>query len=155
MTIAVYLPLFACVVLALGARPLATRLAPRGGAWALTVAALCAAASGVWVLWLLVACLVDDVPGLGGVPRASLPVNDALSLVATLALAWCVVRMAIEFRRQLRLRQDTRALLALPGGELVVLPDRQARAFAVPGRPGRVVVTDTMLRALLRRARRR
>ena len=50
MTVAVYLPLFACAVLALGAGPLATRLAPRGGAWALTVAAVCAAASGLWVV---------------------------------------------------------------------------------------------------------
>jgi len=96
----------------------------------------------------LMASLVDDVPWLGGAPRLSLPVNDVLSLAATVLLAWCLARMAVELRRQLRLRQDTRALLALPGGELVVLPDRQARAFAVPGRPGRVVVTDTMLRAL-------
>jgi hypothetical protein len=148
MTVAVYLPIFACAVLAVGSGPLATRLAPRGGAWALTAAAVCTALSGLWALWLLVASLVDDLPWLGGVPRMSLPVNDALSAGAAVVLGWCLVRIAAELRRQVRLRSDVRGLLALPGGELVVLPDRHARAFAVPGRPGRIVVTDTMLRAL-------
>jgi Peptidase family M48 len=148
VTVAVYLPVLVSVILAVAAGPLARRLPHRGGAWILTVAAVCAAGSGVWTLWLLSASLLDDLPGLPAGLVPAFPVNDLLSVATTVALLACLARTAVEVVRQLRHRRDTRPVLALPGGQLIVIPDQRARAFALPGSPGRIVVTDTMLKAL-------
>jgi hypothetical protein len=147
VSVAVYLPLLVCGLLALVARPLAVRLSPGRGAWALTVAAVVGAIGGLWTVGLLVASLVDDVPFLD-TGQTPLPVNDVLSMVAAVGLAWCAVRLVREWRRQRQVRHELQLVRALPGDDLVVLPDSRAFAFALPGRRGRVVATDTMLRAL-------
>jgi Zn-dependent protease with chaperone function len=147
VTVAVYLPLLVCVLLGVSARPLAARLAPGPGAWTLTVAAVVGAISGLWTVGLLTASLIDDVPLLA-VGQPPLPVHDAVSVVAGVALASSAMRLGREAWRQRRVRRDLREVRALPGDDLVVLPDARALAFALPGRRGRVVATDTMLRAL-------
>ncbi len=152
MSVTVYLPLMVCAMLGIVARPLARRLPPGAGAWTLTAAALVGAVSGLWTVGLLAASLIDDVPILAA-GQPGLPVQDWVSVLAAGVLGWSGVRLAREVLRQRPVRREMRELRALPGDGLVVLPDARALAFALPGRRGRVVATDTMLRALSPRQR--
>jgi Zn-dependent protease with chaperone function len=147
VTIAVYLPLLVCALSGLVARPLAARLPPGAGAWTLAAAAIAGAVSGLWTVGLLAASLIDDVSFLAA-GHPALPVHDSVSVAAGAVLAWSGARLGAEVLRQRRLRRELRQVRALPGDDLVVLPDVRALAFALPGRRGRVVATDTMLRAL-------
>jgi Zn-dependent protease with chaperone function len=145
---AVYAPLVVCTVLALAARWLAAHLPPRSGTWVLAVATATGGLCTLWALGLLALSLVDDLPPVARDDDLDLPVADALSVLAALAVAVALARVALHLRRQRRLGRELRILRALPGSDLVVLPHPRARAFAVPGTPGRILVTDTMLRAL-------
>lgn len=147
MTAAIYAPFAICALLALGA-PLGRRLPPGPGGWLLVAGAGIGAFGTMWTLALLAASLVDDIPALDGEGEFGLPTGDGLSALALLLLGFSTVRLAGELAAQRRLRTDFEVIRRQPGPDLVVLPDPAARAFAVPGRPGRIVVTDTMLRAL-------
>jgi beta-lactamase regulating signal transducer with metallopeptidase domain len=144
MTLAVYLPFVFSVTLAAAAPRLARRLAPGAGAWLLAVAAGVAALACWWSLVLLVASLVDDWPSLAhGQPP--LPVADWISVVAIGVLGWLGWRVARVARARARLR---RALRDMPGEHVVIVRDERIIAFVAPGDPGRIVVSDGMLRAL-------
>jgi Zn-dependent protease with chaperone function len=150
MTLAVYLPIVVCGVLAVSSVLLSRRVAPDVGAWLLAATVAAGALSVMWTLLLLVASLIDDVPGLSHGQRP-LPVNDAVSVAACAILAWSCVRMERRWRAQVRLRRELRVI---PGDGLVVLPDERVVAFVAPGRAGRIVVSRGMLRALTARQRR-
>ncbi|GAA4585335.1 M48 family metalloprotease [Planotetraspora phitsanulokensis] len=150
MTVAVYLPLLVCVVLAVSSRAVAKALPPRAGLWTLTAAAVIAAAGTVWTCLLLGSLLVDDIPAFDAAERL-VPVHDAVSLVGVAILGVGAVRSFLALRRLVQARRRLRRLGALPGGELLVVADARPDAFAVPGSRtggGRVVVTQGMLRAL-------
>jgi Zn-dependent protease with chaperone function len=150
----VYAPLAVCLLLAILAHWTSARLAPRSGTWIMAVSAAIGGLCTLWTLGLLSLSLVDDVPVLARDEGLELPVSDWVSLLALVALGGAVARIAVVLGRRRRWRRSLRVVLDLPGGELVVLPDRHARAFAVPGplwtqsSTGRIVVTDTLLRAL-------
>jgi beta-lactamase regulating signal transducer with metallopeptidase domain len=154
VTTEVYAPLAICVVLAAVARWTSVRLPPRAGTWILALATAVGGICTVWTLGLLALSLVDDLPTLSPDESRDLPVPDWLSVLALVALIVVVARVLNHLRRRRRLRRPARALLDLPGDELVVLPDPLARAFAVPGpafagvRRGRIVATDSLLRVL-------
>jgi len=152
----VYLLLLAPILLSAAGTRLARRLAPSAAARALaaTIAAVAAA-----TLWGLVVLTVGGLGRTGEVLAyarpdpaalaAADPVPRALGILAALLLACGLVRLT---RTLWRRRRDIRALAglrALPAaGDLVVLADEHPDAYALPGTPGRIVVTRGMLQAL-------
>ncbi|WP_412537851.1 M56 family metallopeptidase [Longispora sp. K20-0274] len=148
MRFAVYLPLLATVLAAGGGPWLAARLPARAGLWTVTVGVVVAAAASTWSLMLLVATLVDELPGWERDADPE-PVPDALAVGCAGLLALLCYRVAAAVHRRRRLYRDVRA--ACPAGahgELVVLADDEPRAFALPGGAGRIVVSTGMLRVL-------
>jgi Zn-dependent protease with chaperone function len=136
----------------------ATRVAPRAGAWLLTVGGAVAGACALCVLALLALPVAGRSPEIAETGHWSVRVfaqHDRLSLglawTALAILAFLVgrgglvlVRIAVALRRSFRLSRE----LGRMAGALVVLPDAEPDAYAVPGRPGRVVVTRGLLRAV-------
>lgn len=147
MTWLFFLPVLLVAAATVAVAPVAHRLRPPTGTWCLTglaVAALVAAAGSAG------AVITSGMPGglalaqrYGWcrhiVGHGSSPAAAATALLVVLALG-NVVRL---------LQRERRALRGLGGGpavQVVNLPS--ARAFAVPGRPGSIVVTTGMLSLL-------
>jgi Zn-dependent protease with chaperone function len=157
MRLVVYLPLIVSVLAAVAARPLAERLPPRTAAWLLTGAAVVLAAAtgaGLGLLALAAAVRLPPVDALGGMSLsvvrrddpASLPLGIAAGLLLAAAAA-AAIRAA--WLRTAALAAAHRQARCLPGtGQVVVLADEAADAYAAPGWPGRIVVTSGMLGAL-------
>jgi Zn-dependent protease with chaperone function len=157
MHLVVYLPLVASVLAAVTARPLAERLPPRTAAWLLTGAAVVLAAAtgaGLGLLALAAAVRFPPVDVIGGMSLtvvrrddpAPLPLGIAAGLLLAVAAA-AAIRAA--WLRTTALTAAHRQARCLPGtGQLVVLADEAADAYAAPGWPGRIVVTSGMLGAL-------
>jgi hypothetical protein len=157
MHIAVYLPLVIPLFAAAAARLVAERLPPRTAAWLLAGSAVVLAGASSAVLGLLALSAAVRLPLVDAIGKlslrtvlrtdpASLPVGVvAGALLAAVAVAagratWLRVAALAEAHRQAR---------GLPGaGQLVVLADDAADAYAAPGWPGRIVVTSGMLGAL-------
>jgi Zn-dependent protease with chaperone function len=79
------------------------------------------------------------------------PVSAPIGLLATAAVVVLAARFArAATRRLLAVRDAYRLAAALPdtGSELSVLDTPGPQAYAVPGRPGRIVVTTGLLRSL-------
>lgn len=157
MRIAVYLPLLIPLLAAVGAGPLSRRLPPRAATWLLTVAAVFLAACSSAALALLAATVIVRLPLLAVLGEYSLEVVHRHDPATTSVAVGAGLLLAIATGATMRLVwQRTRAVLAahrharcLPGiTDLVVLADAAPDAFAVPGRPGRVVVSTGMLDAL-------
>src|ERR1700729_1077903 len=157
MRLVVYLPLIVSVLAAVAAHPLAERLPPRTAAWLLTGAAVVLAAAtgaGLGLLALGAAVRLPPVDALGDMSLsvgrrddpASLPLGIAAGLLLPAAAA-AAIRAA--WMRTAALAAAHRQARCLPGtGQLVVLADAAADAYAAPGWPGRIVVTSGMLGAL-------
>jgi Zn-dependent protease with chaperone function len=157
MRLVVYLPLIASVLAAVTARPLAERLPPRTAAWLLTGAAVVLAAAtsaGLGLLALAAAVRFPPVDAIGGMSLtvvrrddpAPLPLGIAAGLLLAVAAA-AAIRAA--WLRTTALTAAHRQARCLPGtGQVVVLADEAADAYAAPGWPGRIVVTSGMLGAL-------
>src|ERR1700733_1059180 len=157
MHLVIYLPLVVSVLAAVAARPLAERLPPRTAAWLLTGAAVVLAAAtgaGLGLLALAAAVRLPPVDALGGMSLsvvrrddpASLPLGIAAALLLAAAAA-AAIRAA--WLRTAGLAAAPRQARCLPGtGQVVVLADEAADAYAAPGWPGRIVVTSGMLGAL-------
>ncbi|MCE4944765.1 M56 family metallopeptidase [Streptomyces albulus] len=157
MIIAVWLPLVMPLLAVPTARRLAESLPPRAAAWLLACCAATLAACTAAALGLLAvagALRLPPVAAFGHLERA-LPGTDAAvtvpaAPVAGALLACCAVavaRRALRHRAELRAARRTADAHGL-AGDLCVLPDPEPDAYALPGRPARVVVTAGMLRAL-------
>ncbi|QXE38373.1 M56 family metallopeptidase [Streptomyces sp. GMY02] len=151
----VWVPLLMPFLAVPAARRVAAALAPRHAAWLLTAVALVLAASSSAALALLV------VPGASYLPvvavlgelleplKAGPPVVAvALALVAGALLVWRTGVLAVAAHRGRAELRRARAAAGGTDGELAVLRDARPDAYALPGRPGRIVVTTGMLRAL-------
>jgi Zn-dependent protease with chaperone function len=153
----VYLPLAVPLLAAACARPLASRLPPHAATWLLTGAAVALAALSTAVLGLLAFTAILRIPLVADISDLSEQVlrhHDPASLSA--AVAACALLAAATAAACRAAWRRARALLAaarharcLPGSsQVVVIPDGAADAYAVPGWPGRIVVTAGMLDAL-------
>ncbi|MEU6537941.1 M56 family metallopeptidase [Streptomyces sp. NPDC047000] len=157
MLVSVYIPFLVSAALAVLARPVARRLPPRPAAWALACAALVAAAGWAGSLALLAFTGVAQIPEIAAEGRWSVaalraedPVYLLVAAVSALVLAAGAVSLGTAAVRQGRhLVRARRECAGLPGGtELAVVDDDVPLAFALPGKPGRIVVSRGMLRCL-------
>jgi hypothetical protein len=157
MHLLVYLPLLFPVPAALAARPLGERLAPWLATWLLTACALALAALSCAALGVLVAAGLVRLPLAalaGGWSLATVRVGDSVSTIEAAVAGVLLVAAALAAIRMLwrRIRALAAAALeaaCLPGhGRLVVVDDTVPDAYALPGLPGRVVVSTGMLDAL-------
>ncbi|MFJ5110459.1 M48 family metalloprotease [Streptomyces sp. NPDC088551] len=155
MTYLVLIPLLMPFLAAPAARRVAAALPPRRAALLLTAAALVLAVSASAALALLV------VPGASYLPAVAVlgelaeplaagppPVTIALALVAGALLVRRAAALTAAARRDRAELRWARALTGGTDGELAVVRDDRPDAYALPGRPGRIVVTTGMLRAL-------
>ncbi|WP_329071151.1 M56 family metallopeptidase [Streptomyces sp. NBC_01429] len=155
MTLLVWVPLLMPFLAVPAARRVAAALAPRHAAWLLTAVALTLAASSSAALAVLV------VPGASYLPLVAVlgdlvepltagppPVAVALALAAGGLLLWRTALVAAAALRERAELRRARAAVAGTRDELAVLRDDRPDAYALPGRPGRIVVTTGMLRAL-------
>lgn len=137
-----------------GRRP-ASHLSPRQAVRLLTAAAAGLAAASTCALALLIVpgathLHVVAAPGhlLTPLSSGSPDAVIAIAVTAGALLAWCAARLVQGVRRRRTQLRRAGMLAAEADGELVVLPDEHPDAYALPGSPGRIVVTSGMLRAL-------
>ncbi len=158
MTTWVLAPLALSVVFGLAAPTLARRLPPALATWLLSSGALVAAGASSASLGLMALVVCAQVPTAAAEGQWSDAVLHSASGVpiwvgtlAGIALVALAVRFVLAFVRRARALVDAHrmaAALPAPGGELAVVDLRTRQALAVPGRPGRIVVTTGLLRSL-------
>ncbi|MET7571123.1 M56 family metallopeptidase [Streptomyces sp. NPDC005492] len=162
MLISVYVPLLITMVIAVFAPRAAALLAPRPAAWSLASAALVASLGWLGSLALLAFAGLVQIPEVAeegrwsvAAVRASDPVYLTVAGLAALTLLASLAGLVVATTRQLRhLRWARRECRLLPGDtELAVLDMELPEAFALPGAPGRIVVSRGMLRCLAERER--
>ncbi|MDX6352893.1 MAG: hypothetical protein QOF84_7683 [Streptomyces sp.] len=151
----VWLPLLMPFLAAPAARRVAAALSPRLAVWLLTATAVGLAACSTAALALLVvpgASYLPVVAVLGDLVRPLTSGEPTVVIASATAaaglLAWRAAALVTAVRRH---RADLHRARSLAGGtdeELAILPDDHPDAYALPGRPGRIVVTTGMLRAL-------
>jgi Peptidase family M48 len=148
-----YLPLVIPALAGAAARPLAARLEPRLATWLLTAATAALAACSAAALALLAGFAAARVPTLATLGDYSLavmqradPIPLPAGALAALALAGAAVAVAVIFRSRARgLAESYRRAAGLPAESIVVVPGPSIEAYALPGRPGRIVVSGRLL----------
>ncbi|MEU6754885.1 M56 family metallopeptidase [Streptomyces sp. NPDC046685] len=157
MHLAVYLPLLFPLLAAPAARPLADRLEPRLATLLLTAGAVVLAAGSTTVLGLLALAGLVRIPLVAQLAHLSPAVlerdDPAWISVAVVAALLLLAVIAVGSRSLYRrVRAVCAAVLeaaCFPGQDaLVVLEEQGADAFAMPGLPGRIVVSTGMLATL-------
>ncbi len=157
MNLAVWAPLLMPLLVVPLTRLLDDRLPPRAVSWLLTAAAAGMAACSTLALGLLAGAGLMRLPFVAALGGLSLPLlrraaPDAIPLACAAGPVLAVILglAARTLRNRLadlaRARSTVRDAGVRSG--LAVLPEEFPDAYAVPGRPGRVVVTAGMLRAL-------
>ena len=153
MTISVYVPAALSLLLAAISRIVVARTAPTRAA-AFVVAAMLCAAAATWGLVLLSATLlgytslVADEALERGVQLQD-PVPKLIGVTAVVLLIFGAVRVARVLRARRATTRELRAVCNSCGtGELAVVALDAPHAFAVPGRPGRILVTRGLLSVL-------
>ncbi|MGW4986246.1 M56 family metallopeptidase [Streptomyces mirabilis] len=155
MRIDVYIPLVLPLLLTAIAPQVGLRVSPALAARVLTIAAVLAATASTWALLLLATTLVNEAPHVATEAgedgrRLPEPVPVAIAVVAIMLL-WLI---GFRLVRALRAHYATRRILERlceghpPDSELIVAASSTPRAFAIPGSPGRILVTAAMLGAL-------
>ncbi|MGW7525762.1 M56 family metallopeptidase [Streptomyces sp. NPDC054783] len=154
MLISVYVPFAVTAVISVLAPRLARRLTPRPAAWALACAALVTAGGWTGSLALLAFTGIAQIPQVAAeghwsvaALRAEDPVYAVVAAVSALVLAASVVSLGVSALRQARqIARVRRECKGLRGDtELAVVDDDAPLAFALPGAPGRIVVSRGML----------
>ncbi len=157
-----YLPLVIPALAGAAARPLAARLEPRQATWLLTSATVALAASSTVALALLAAFAAARAPALAAVGdysqivmRRGDPVSAAAGAAAALALVGAALAVAVLFRSRARALAESyhRAAGLHADDGVVVVPGPAIEAYALPGWPGRIVVSGRLLDRLDHRRR--
>jgi len=152
-----YLPLVIPALAGMAARPLAARLEPRHATWLLTTAAVALAACSLAALALLAAYAAARAPLLAAVGdysqevmRRGDPIPAAAGAAAALALTGAAVAVTVMFRTRARaLAESYRRAAGLQAEDgIVVVPGPAIEAYALPGGPGRIVVSGRLLDCL-------
>jgi Zn-dependent protease with chaperone function len=152
-----YLPLVIPVLAALAARPMAAYLEPRQATWLLTITAVALATCSSVALGLLTAYAAARAPVLATlgdysqqVVRRTDPVPLPTGALAGIALTAAAIAVAVLFRRRaLALAASYRRAAGLHGDDgLVIVRGLGVEAYALPGRPGRIVVSGELLDSL-------
>ncbi|WP_329219816.1 M48 family metalloprotease [Streptomyces sp. NBC_01485] len=157
MTVLLLVPLVLPFLAPALARRTLDRLAPATALWVLTASALalggaCVAALGALVLTGLLrlpafAALGELIHPLR-TPSDHLVLPAAMAATGVLTLStWTVVRSAVRQTRAFRTAR-TQAERRPAAGDLCVVDSPHPDAYALPGRPHRIVVTTAMLRSL-------
>jgi Zn-dependent protease with chaperone function len=153
MTISVYVPAALSLLLAAISQVVVARTSPTRVV-AFVVAAILCAAAATWGLVLLAATLLGDLSLVAdealerGVQLQD-PVPTLIGVTATILLIFGTVRVARVLRARRATHRELQAVCRACGtGELAVVSLDAPHAFAVPGRPGRILVTRGMLSAL-------
>jgi beta-lactamase regulating signal transducer with metallopeptidase domain len=152
----VYLPLLIPVLAAIAVRPLAARMEPRKATWLLTAATLALAACSTIALALLVASAAARVPFVAevrgyspSVVHRADPTSAVTGSVAAVVLTVAALTVVITLRRRARaLAESYRRSAELHDGAVVVVPGPAVEAYAMPGSPGRIVVSGRLFEAL-------
>ncbi|GAA4604400.1 M56 family metallopeptidase [Actinoallomurus liliacearum] len=155
MVLAVWMPLLMPLLAVPLIRLLTDRLSPRSASWLLAATGALLAGCTTLALLSLTGTGLLQIPFVAAIEHLSpfllrrmSPVPVPVACAACTALAATLVLAARRLRRRLAaLALARNAVRSRPGG-LAVLPDDLPDAYAVPGRPGTVVVTTGMLRAL-------
>lgn len=156
MGVFVFLPLVLPLTAWPVARLAAQHLHPRMATWLLTGFAGVLALCSTLCLALLMVVGTAQLPG-NPLPdgwsdpevREAVPYDEVAGKVAIPALVFVLASCVRAAWRHHRVRRRAgRALTGLPGTSVVVLPDENAYAYALPGRRDRVVVTTAMLATL-------
>jgi Zn-dependent protease with chaperone function len=154
---ALYLPLLIPALAGLGARPLTALLEPRQATWLLTVGAVALATCSSVALALLAAYAAARIPVLAvlgdysqRIVRRADPIPLPAGALAGIALVAAAVAVTVLFRSRARALAESYRRAALLHGEegVVVVPGTGFEAYALPGRPGRVVVSGELLERL-------
>jgi Zn-dependent protease with chaperone function len=158
MQFLVFIPLLIPALAGAAARPLAARLEPRQATWLLAAGAVILAACSTAALALLVAWAVAAAPPLAAlghysqaVARRGDPAPVLTGTAAAVLLAGAAVAAVIAVRRRGRALAESyrRASRLRPGRHRVVIVASPAiEAYALPGWPGRIVVSAGVLAAL-------
>jgi Zn-dependent protease with chaperone function len=152
-----YLPLVIPALAAVAARPIAARLEPRQATWLLSSAAVALAGCSTAALALLAAYAAARAPAVAAagdyaqpVMRRGDPIPVAVGLAAALALAGAGIAVAVMLRSRARaLAESYRRAAGLEASDgIVVVPGPAIEAYALPGWPGRIVVSGRLLDCL-------
>ncbi|HEX3490744.1 MAG TPA: M48 family metalloprotease [Streptosporangiaceae bacterium] len=158
MWLLLFVPLLAPALAAAAARPLAAWLEPRRATWLLAGAAVVLACASTMALALLVAWAAAAAPPLAlvgqysaAVARRGDPQPVLTGAAAALLLAGVAIATALTARRRaLALAESYRRAARLRPGRhrVVVVPSPAIEAYALPGWPGRIVLSSAILDAL-------
>lgn len=155
MIFAVWVPLLVPFLAVPAARRLAEALPPRPAAWLLAATSMGLALCSAAALGLLAAAGALRLPFVAALGHLVTPFDAVPGAVAvpaacasTVLLALCGLALIRTVRRRTGELRAARRGLAPSTAELAVVCDPGPYAYALPGRPGRIVVTTGMLRAL-------
>jgi len=150
-------PLLVSAVIALTMPRAGRRLPPRTAAWVLVPAAVVAAGAWATVLAMIGSTLVAQIPAVAAeghwsarMLAAYTPFEWPVAASCALAVTGCAVSLGVAAWRRVKVMVDAwRECRDLPtAGDLTVLDDPVPAAFALPGPPGRVVISAGTLRAV-------
>ncbi|MFI2205752.1 M48 family metalloprotease [Streptomyces sp. NPDC020192] len=157
MTGLLLLPLLLPFALPALARRALDRLAPVAALWALTVCAVVLAGCSLAALGAFVLVGLFKLPLVAALGELVRPLHTASDLVVLPAAAtsvgvlsvcgWTLVRSVLRQTRAFRAAR-TQAGRGPAAGDLCVVDSPRPDAYALPGRPHRIVVTTAMLRSL-------
>ncbi|KOV64184.1 M56 family metallopeptidase [Streptomyces sp. MMG1121] len=157
MTALLLLPLLLPFALPALARRALDRFAPVAALWAVTVCAVVLAGCSLAALGAFVLIGLLKLPLFAALGELVRPLHTASDLVVLPAAAtsvgvlavcgWTLVRSALHQTRAFRAAR-TQAGRGPAAGDLCVVDSPRPDAYALPGRPHRIVVTTAMLRSL-------
>ncbi|MFE7931798.1 M48 family metalloprotease [Streptomyces sp. NPDC057456] len=157
MTALLFVPLILPFLAPILARRTLDHLAPATALWVLTTSAVALAGACVATLGALVLTGLLKFPAFAALGELVHPLrapSDYVVLPAAMAAtgvltlsAWTLARSALRQTRAFRTAR-TQADRRPAAGDLCVIDSPHADAYALPGRPHRIVVTTAMLRSL-------